>query len=244
MACNSNDVVNMALAQVGNVCGKTSEYAKELDSVKFYNYPKNGAANSCSIFVDDMVYRCCDPKTADYARSVVYEPNKDNCGASCTYSASYFKSHKAWIAKSKDFQTGDKIFFKKKDGKLYHTGIIVELGDKITTVEGNTNGGKVAKKTYSFSDSKIAGAGRPAYSVVVSAPSPAPAPTPAPAPAPSFNIYHVRVNSVLNVRKGPGTNFLRVGQLKNGTAVTVYETSGSWGRIGDKRWVSMKYLVK
>ena len=34
----------------------------------------------------------------------------------------------------------------------------------------------VAKKTYSFSDSKIAGAGRPAYTVAVEAPAPAPAP--------------------------------------------------------------------
>ena len=177
MSCNPNDVVNTALAQVGKVCGKSSEYAKELDSVKFYNYPKNGSANSCSIFVDDMIYRCCDPKTADYARSVVYEPNKDNCGASCTYSASYFKAHKAWISKSKDFRLGDKIFFQKSNGNLYHTGVIVALGDKITTVEGNTDGGKVAKKTYSFNDSKIAGAGRPAYSVAAAAPAPAPAPS-------------------------------------------------------------------
>ena len=177
MSCNPNDVVNTALAQVGKVCGKSSEYAKELDSVKFYNYPKNGSANSCSIFVDDMIYRCCDPKTADYARSVVYEPNKDNCGASCTYSASYFKAHKAWISKSKDFQLGDKIFFQKSNGNLYHTGVIVALGDKITTVEGNTDGGKVAKKTYSFNDSKIAGAGRPEYTAAVSAPAPAPAPS-------------------------------------------------------------------
>ena len=176
MSCNPNDVINTALAQVGKVCGKSSEYAKELDSVKFYNYPKNGSANSCSIFVDDMIYRCCDPKTADYARSVVYEPGKDNCGASCTYSASYFKAHKAWISKSKDFKPGDKIFFQKSNGNLYHTGVIVALGDKITTVEGNTDGGKVAKKTYSFNDSKIAGAGRPAYSAAVSAPAPAPAP--------------------------------------------------------------------
>ena len=177
MACNPNDVVNMANAQIGKKCGKSSEYAKELDAIKFYNYPKNGAANSCSIFVDDMIYRCCDPKTADYARSVVYEPNKDNCGASCTYSANYFKKHGAYIKNSRDFKIGDKIFFRKSNGNLYHTGVIVALGDKITTVEGNTDGGMVAKKTYSFSDSKIAGAGRPAYTVAVEAPAPAPAPS-------------------------------------------------------------------
>ena len=46
-----------------------------------------------------------------------------------------------------------------------------------TAWQDNTDGGKVAKKTYSFNDSKIAGAGRPAYTAAVSAPAPAPAPS-------------------------------------------------------------------
>ena len=54
--------------------------------------------------------------------------------------------------------------------------------------------------------------------------------------------YTVKVNSVLNVRKGPGTNYTKVGTLKNGTSVTVYETKNGFGRIGDNRWVAMSYL--
>jgi hypothetical protein len=50
-----------------------------------------------------------------------------------------------------------------------------------------------------------------------------------------------RVNSSLRVRKSP--NGAIIGSLKNGTAVTVYEISGSWSRIGDNRWVSSNYLV-
>ena len=157
------DVVNEALAQVGKSCGKTNPYSAELDKVKFYNYPKNGVADSCSIFVDDMVYRHTDPKTASNARAILCEPNVDNCGAGCTQAAGYFKSAKRWISKPSDFKVGDKIFFKKSNGALYHTGLIVDIGSVITTVEGNTNGGKVAKKTYAFTDSKIAGAGRPKY---------------------------------------------------------------------------------
>lgn len=176
-------VIDLALQQVGKECGKTNEYSKQLDSVEFYNFPKNGVADSCSIFVDDMVFRCSDPQDAAYVRSVMYEPDNDNCGASCKYAAGYFKKHKAYITKPKDFQLGDKIFFKKKDGKLYHTGIIVELGDKITTVEGNTNGGKVAKKTYSFNDEKIDGAGRPRYTAF-EAPTEEPKDDPQPVPAP------------------------------------------------------------
>lgn len=52
---------------------------------------------------------------------------------------------------------------------------------------------------------------------------------------------YVRVNSSLRVRKSP--NGAIIGSLKNGTAVTVYEISGSWSRIGDNRWVSSNYLV-
>ena len=182
-------VIDLALSQVGKSCGKTNEYSEQLDSVHFYNYPKNGVADSCSIFVDDMVFRCSDPQDAEYVRSVMYEPNNDNCGASCKYAVSYFKKNKAYITDPKKFQLGDKIFFKKKDGKLYHTGIIVELGDKIITVEGNTSGGKVAKKSYSFNDEKIDGAGRPRYTAFEAPteephqdPVPAPEPTPSPEP--------------------------------------------------------------
>lgn len=54
--------------------------------------------------------------------------------------------------------------------------------------------------------------------------------------------YTVKVNSVLNVRSGAGTNYRVVRQLANGTKVTVYETSNGWGRIGNNEWVSMNYL--
>lgn len=52
---------------------------------------------------------------------------------------------------------------------------------------------------------------------------------------------YVKVNTSLNVRAS--ANGAWVGSLKNGTAVTVYETNGSWSRIGDNRWVSSLYLV-
>lgn len=48
--------------------------------------------------------------------------------------------------------------------------------------------------------------------------------------------------SVLNVRKGPGTNNSIVGTLKNGTKVTVYEEKSGWSRIGTNKWVSNSYL--
>lgn len=307
----AKEVCDLALKQVGKSCGKTNEYSKELDKVNFYNYPKNGVADSCSIFVDDMIYRCIKEKTEHNARAAVYEPDKDNCGAGCTQAANYFKSHKAWISKASDFKKGDKIFFKKTNGAIYHTGLVVGTGSTITTVEGNTNGGKVAKKTYKATDPKIAGAGRPKYTAYErpqaepEKPDPLPSPTPEPMPAPTapqkpqksieelareviagkwgngteraqrlknagYNYdavqkkvneilgagknsskpaaagkkykVNVSIGKILRIRSGAGTTYPQIGKLPRGASVTVYETKGSWGRIGTGKWVSMDYL--
>lgn len=53
-------------------------------------------------------------------------------------------------------------------------------------------------------------------------------------------VRYVKVNTSLNVRTAPNGN--RVGSLKNGTKVTIFETRGVWARIGENRWVSVAYL--
>lgn len=273
---HADDVAKTALAQVGKSCGKTNPYSAELDKVNFYNGKKNGIADSCSIFVDDMVYRNTSPQTAHNARSVLYEPDVDNCGAGVVFAAQYFKAHKAWIdgknaAKAK---VGDKVIFaadkyKKKANPYgyYHTGVVVAVDTKkkkITTVEGNTNGGKVAKKTYSFTNSVITkgGFGRPKYTAKPATSNPVeekpsdkieepskpvsvPVPTPAPAKptAPSGKTYRVIAVHGLNVRKGAGKNFDKIPPALNyGAKVTVYETKNGWGRIGTGKWVCMEFL--
>jgi D-alanyl-D-alanine carboxypeptidase len=45
-------------------------------------------------------------------------------------------------------------------------------------------------------------------------------------------------SSFLNVRSGPSTTNAKVGELKQGALVTIFETSSNgWHRIGDARWV-------
>ncbi len=47
----------------------------------------------------------------------------------------------------------------------------------------------------------------------------------------------------LNVRSGPDVTFSKVATIKTGTIVTIYETAANgWLRIGDKRWVSGKFV--
>ena len=53
---------------------------------------------------------------------------------------------------------------------------------------------------------------------------------------------YVKANGGLNVRSTP--NGVKVGLLKSGTQVTVYETSENWSRIGNNEWVCSTYLVE
>lgn len=52
----------------------------------------------------------------------------------------------------------------------------------------------------------------------------------------------VSVNSSLNVRRGPGTNYSYVRSLYNGNKVTIYETVNGWYRIGTNEWVIDDYV--
>lgn len=45
----------------------------------------------------------------------------------------------------------------------------------------------------------------------------------------------------LNIRKGPSVDEDRVGSLRGGDRVEIYEKSGNWGRI-DKGWISLGYV--
>lgn len=191
----AKDCVVWWKAQVGKDCGKTNEYSAFMDSYKFYNYPKNGVANSCAIFYDTGIMKTMTPEpNANAARAILCEPNVDNCGAGCTQKVEYYKKAGRWYphkAKGCPAQVGDEIFFQKSNGAIYHTGAVVDWDSKgIYTVEGNTNGGKVAEKFYAYSDTKIAGFGRPKWTgwerPKEEKPEPdlKPEPTPEPAPAP------------------------------------------------------------
>ncbi len=65
-----------------------------------------------------------------------------------------------------DPQPGDQIFFTYRPGEISHTGIVEKVeGGIVTTIEGNTSD-MVARRSYSIGDSRIAGYGRPDWSLV------------------------------------------------------------------------------
>ena len=179
---------------IGETCGGKGVYSdivQQMDDIHYYNYPKNGEANSCAILCDNAVLHACtdpdyddDPEGAKWtALNAMYEPQSSgaNAGAGCVQKIGYFKAAGEWYTDTSDFCELDEIFFWSPDYVsdanpygVYHTGMIVswgyieELGtDGFTVIEGNTTyegeKGKVAYKYYAYNDSRILGAGRPLW---------------------------------------------------------------------------------
>lgn len=159
------DVVKTALAEVGYQGEtKNSKYTQFLDSINWYNYKKAGACTWCAIFYDYCIAVNKGDLTYEQARIIDCEPanHANNSGAGCTQKAQMYKDKGRWISSVSKATTGDQIFFKKSNGQIYHSGILVDWDNNgIYTVEGSTDGAKVSKRYYSFNDSKIAGFGRP-----------------------------------------------------------------------------------
>lgn len=162
---NYKKVVETALNEVGyQGQTKNSKYTQFLDSVNWYNGKKAGACTWCAIFYDYCVAVNKGELSYEQARQVVCEPSNAaaNTGAGCTQHAQMYKDKGRWISSVSKATTGDQVFFKKSNGSIYHTGILVDWnGSGIYTVEGSTDGAKVSKRFYSYSDPKLAGFGRP-----------------------------------------------------------------------------------
>lgn len=173
-------VLDIATAEVGylekatnsNLDSKTAnagsnnrtKYARDLYNAGYYNGNKQGVA-WCDVFVDWCFYKAFG-KTNGQA----LQCQTGTLGASCTYSAQYFKNKGQFYTKNP--QVGDQIFFKDSSGDFCHTGLVYKVdSSKVYTIEGNTssdsgvvaNGGGVFKKSYALTYSRIAGYGRPKY---------------------------------------------------------------------------------
>ena len=252
----AKDVVEQALNEIGYQAEgsnhKYNIYAAELDKCNYWNMgPKNGEADWCAIFVNWCVYANTRNANGEIdadkwdAHYFLFEPDKgQNLAAGCGYAADYYQKNDAWTDNP---ERGDQVFFRN----YAHTGIVVDWDDtSFWTVEGNIDGGKVGKRKYSFGDPDIDGFGRPRYDGWEYKPSnddikpePEPTPEPTPSPAPILDARRVTVESWLNVRTGPDTDYDKIGELYDGAVVFVYETDGDWSRIGDNMWVCSDHLT-
>ena len=71
-------------------------------------------------------------------------------------------------------------------------------------------------------------------------------PASAPTTSQSFNPYLVQVTAtVLNIRKGPGTNYAITGAIKNKGVYTIVEEKNGWGKLkSGVGWICLKYTKK
>ena len=228
----------------------------------------------CDAFCDWIILQTC--KFYGYGAK---EAKQVLCGDFDDYtvrSADYYKKKGRWFTKP---QKGDQIFFKNNSG-ICHTGIVTEVtSTKVFTIEGNTstasgvvaNGGGVASKSYSISYNRIAGYGRPDWSSIVGTQKVTVAKTTSELKGNSKTKYTisgtgtpnktvkqftgtVSVNTRLNIRTGPGTNYgiVSFSPLTNGKKVDIYDAildknGATWYYIklnGKYGFVSASYIKK
>ncbi len=249
-------VINIALAEVGyiekasgkNLYDKTANAGDK-------NYTKYGYEMH-KIYPDVMDYpaywcgSCVD--WCFYKAFGVCNAKKVLCGDFDDYTvaaAQLYKNKGAWHTSGP--KRGDQIFF--TNGKrICHTGLVYAVDSKyVYTIEGNTsngttvvpNGGAVCKKKYILNNSRIAGYGRPLYSLAVSEGS-------------ELVTYDIKTgsrgvsvcaNGALNIRSYPVSGSI-IGTVQNSVLVhptkkTFVSNGDVWYYLPDKNgWISAKYI--
>ena len=240
---NSNSQLDDKSANAGS--GNYTKYARDFDQKypKWYNGKKNGFA-WCDMFVD-----WCFLTAFGYekALSLLCQPER-SAGAGCTNSLRYFKNKGQFH--TKDPQPGDQIFFGTSLDNSTHTGIVESVDKKqVHTIEGNTSD-QVARRTYSLTNSRILGYGRPAYDAAGAVAPVTPATPVAPQTTDVPFLVKISIRD-LNIRKGPGTNYSRTGSYTGigvFTIVDVQSGQGSdtgWGKLkSGAGWISLDYTKK
>lgn len=153
MKYDPQKVIYVAMGEVGYK-------EKNTNIVKYWDVMRPDYQGSawCDCFVGWCFVQAYGKAAAEYLQ----------CGGTYSFytptSASCYKKKNQWFSKPK---VGDQAFFKNSQ-RICHTGLVyaVENG-RVYTVEGNADNA-VRKKSYSLSDSYIAGFGRPDYGMEAS----------------------------------------------------------------------------
>lgn len=217
-----------------------NKYAAYLDTLSgFYNSQhKNGYA-WCDIFVDFCFVHVYGRSAAQF---LLCQPD-NSAGAGCSFSAQYFNA-KGQFHKSNP-QPGDQIFFGNGWGNVWHTGLVVSVGNNhVYTVEGNTTD-SVGRRSYALNDSNIFGYGRPDWGTPDSGDSkPSTTPTPEtpqkPAESPTAYMYDVKLPLLMigdrnGYVKAAQTLLIALGyDCGNKPLIGVEKADGDFGRATER----------
>ena len=204
-----------------------NKYAAYLDTLSgFYNGKKNIGQQGawCDIFVDFCFVHVYGRTAAQF---LLCQPD-NSAGAGCSFSAGYFNS-KGQFYKSTP-QPGDQIFFGSACNNVWHTGLVVSVGNNhVYTVEGNTTD-SVGRRSYALNDSSIWGYGRPDWGTPDGSEElkqDEPQKPDAPAPTPSKHTYTIQLPLLKKGDKGEYVKTLQYLLLAHGCDL------GTWGADGD-----------
>ena len=170
--CYPSKVIDFAKSKIGYKEGSNNwnEFAKELDSVNYFNPQKKQCLPWCCVFVDDCFYNGSE-KDKSKTYDVLYQPSYENLSAVVSYMAGYFKKKDKYFTDKNKVEKGDVVFFNAVNDKgqvtstFSHVGIVVDRDAAgITTVEGNKLD-MVRQCQYLFTSigTKINGFGKPKY---------------------------------------------------------------------------------
>ena len=151
----ADELITKALSYVGTKEGKNNWniFAKELDSVDYFDPQHKQNVDWCSVFCDDMAYKFI--QNVKKCHQWLYQPTYNDLSAGAKFQQRYFQNAHRYYKQAKK---GDWAFL---GYPARHVCLVVSVGPKtITTVDGN-HGGKVAKVTRNVSE--FHGFGRPVY---------------------------------------------------------------------------------
>lgn len=163
---------------------------------------------------------------------------------SCSRMTAWYRSNSTYRTRGSGYTPipGDIVMFQYNgSGSANHVGFVIGVeGGQLYTIEGNS-GGMVGTHSYSLSNGSILGYCVPDYTVEEGAVYDFPLEATACLPGD----YYTTPES-LNVRSGPATSYTKLGELPQGSSVTVTECEGEWGKIdfaGREAWISMSYVI-
>lgn len=136
------EFLDMCRSYIGTAEGENNWniFAKELDSVDYFNPQKKQNHEYCSIFCDDMAYKCI--KDVKKTHEWLYQPIYNDLSASATHQMNYFKkAHRFYSIP----HPGDWAFVKKTGTVAKHVCIVESVGiNTVTTIDAN-HGKKVCR---------------------------------------------------------------------------------------------------
>lgn len=159
-----NKLLNTARAELNYHEGYNNyiKYAQGNWDNQFYGWELQNQP-WCDVFVD---WCFCETFGLQIGAAMTYQ-TVGSGSALCSASASYYEKNNAFYNYP---QPGDQVFF-YSSGNINHTGLVESVTGSganwigFTTIEGNSSD-QVARRTYNRGDNKIAGFGRPKWSLV------------------------------------------------------------------------------